>query len=631
MFASLNIFLSAFLSSRDGIFDKNFVLNFYRDASIYESSQQIISEEEDTSTENEPMSDQETIQTLDETNKEANNKEESKECLISINSKEWLESSRYGNTPAKNSYKSFPINGPLLDNIDSLLLDSQTICHSQSPIRNIKEIDIDNEIHVRMWKIRLMFLVFYHHQHKHLQQEAKQRYDLLSSQNQVCQADLQTYNVGTMDYECKNAKFIVAEMRNVGMGSLIQRDIFNMFIVGLLTRRVVVFYSNINDHQEGFKSNVWQFASCDRRDYQCTFQPLSGCVPTIDEIINAPAKDKNTFGPILESAPGSALKEERIIRFEKPEYRPLRISPVLLQEVNRIANILIDELDSNDERIPILKKAAGEILNDKDDPYEEIGVHGVHSNSDLYNAFLLYFFRTTFDKSQLLESYLQKDLPADYQSFASFGFPLRGSDKCNTESECLKFPTYMNLLKKKWYENGFDKKYGSGNDVTANVFITSEMKTVMETALAFSSNTTYMSKMPFTPRWITNTNDVHPDNGTSKRPKIAKGKNADDIVLSSLSVLKMHMNAESTIGNCCSNWHQIIFHLTGSGCGLHIQNAGECIQHRPEPIFQACCEKKATPRCVRERLFQVRREFNDVMNATKTSEEFEERLWHEET
>ena len=184
----------------------------------------------------------------------------------------------------------------------------------------------------------------------------------------------------------------------------------------------------------------------------------------------------------------------------------------------------------------------------------------------------------------------------------------------------------MRLLKSKWHEDGFADKYGEGNstNVTFDILITSETKDIMEKAYAFSNNSKYMSQFPFIPRWITNTNDIRQGNGNTNRPSLNSEKTVDDIMLSVLSSFKLQMNAASTIGNCCSNFHQVIFHLLRGGCGIEYENKGQCLQRRKELMYQLCCSRKKV--CERKRLKRLQWELHNV-NITLAGAEI--KLWDE--
>ena len=264
-------------------------------------------------------------------------------CL-SANSQEWLRSARYGNTPLNYSQPEFPLKGPLLDNLSALLLDAQPICHKQSPLMAIgnkegNHIGSDDEVReVRMWKIRLMYLSLYYHQNHHAMEEARERQRLQSVQGEEeCNENMSKYNVSTFDYECKDAKFMVVELRSSGLGSILTRDMFNVFTAAIAMDRVVIVHNGGRD---------WGLSTCPRHDYQCTFQPLSGCVLTNDEINQAPIVK---FGEVNRFANGRGVspeKDAKVVRYGDPATkRPVATKTRVLGELHRISNLIIDELD----------------------------------------------------------------------------------------------------------------------------------------------------------------------------------------------------------------------------------------------------------------------------------------------
>ena len=121
-----------------------------------------------------------------------------------------------------------------------------------------------------------------------------------------------------------------------------------------------------------------------------------------------------------------------------------------------------------------------------------------------------------------------------------------------------------------------------------------------------------MSNIPFSPRWITNSNDIRQDNSSTKSPVLRRGETVDDIILSVFS--------------SCSKFHQVIFHLLRGGCGLEYDNRGQYLHNRKESIYQLCCDFKADPTCTEMRLQRLQEEYNDV---NLTAKEAETRIWSE--
>jgi hypothetical protein len=564
-------------------------------------------------------------------------------CLT-WNSKDWLEKPRYGNIPGNYSHTEFPLMANLLDHLPELL-DHQNVCHEQSLFRNMGKENAashknehDEHLMMRIWRIRLMYMSFYYHQHEHAMREAKERRQLEAAHgSQRCKEAMQRYNVQSFDYECKNAKFLLAEVRNTGIGSILKRDLFNIFMAGVVLNRTVILYNAVQRGVEGdpdyFWSYPWQLASCPRQDYQCTFRPITGCVPLMEDIYNATNVHHRDIQKFMDSEqiPYVSGRDDpppeentRIIRYIKPDKNALKVGPRFLARMNEIANAMIDQLahdKQDDDRIPILRKAAESILLDEDtNNFYKFG----HEHSGAMIAFMMYFLRPRIDKARMLEEFMQKDLPQGFDSSRTLGLPFRGSDKCNQESQCLSFPTLMRLLRNRWFEEGFHDRFGHLKNVTANILVTSELPNIMELAYNFSANDTYLEKLPFYPVWITNTNDVHQGNGSTKRPVLTHGATADDITLSILSSFKLQLNAASSVGNCCSNFHQTLFHLLRGGCGLHIENKGQCLQDRNESIYQLCCDVRHKRFCPGKRLERLRKEYNDKEMSVQ---DVEAKLW----
>lgn len=391
--------------------------------------------------------------------------------------------------------------------------------------------------------------------------------------------------------------------------------------------RTLVVYNNIESNGSTF-AQPWKLSSCHRRDFQCSFRPITACSLLIDDIVNATEVTFEEFRNFLYSRnPKEEIPydNDRVIRFNNRA--PIPATFRALKALKDIASTLINELDTNDQRIPMLRKAANGIVHDTKDVLS--GEKFLHSESDFVHAFIMYTLRPNISKGKELEAFFQKDIPSDFNSAKTFGLPLRGSDKCTQESECLQPQTYMNLLGTIWSEQGYTNTLGKKNreeGVTANILVTSEKLDLVERIFDISVNETYLQKLPFKPRLITNSNDIHQGTGNADRPRLQKGAEADDIITSILSSFKLQMNAAHTIGNCCSNFHQIIFHLLRGGCGIEPENRGTCLQHRNESIYQLCCDRKSKPACPRQRLERLAVEFN---KSSISVEEAEMKIWED--
>ena len=147
--------------------------------------------------------------------------------------------------------------------------------------------------------------------------------------------------------------------------------------------------------------------------------------------------------------------EDRVIRYHNRAPIPAKFRA--LKALKEITDSLIDELNTNDKRIPILRRAVSEIFHDTKHVHN--GEKFLHSESDFVHGLIMYILRPTISKGTDLEGFFKKDLPSDFHSAKSLGLPLRGSDKCNQESQCLRPQTYMKLLGTIWFEEGFGSSF----------------------------------------------------------------------------------------------------------------------------------------------------------------------------
>jgi len=540
-------------------------------------------------------------------------------------SKSWLQNPRYGNIPETNSH-TLPIEGPLLSHSNlQALLDQQRICEGDCPFRkvsdvsNLKAEDISEE-EIYIWTVRLIYVSIYYHQHRHAIQEGAERKISLSKDNvdlsSTCSTEMEEFKVGTFDYECKDAKYLVTQTLHGGIGAMYLFRMLNMMMSALATDRTLVVYGNLQNNGTTL-AGPWLLSSCDRQDLQCEFQPLTGCAMSVEDIQTAkptPHKEFRNFlrdGDLTKSDPFP----EKVLHFQVGNTQINDMNRVL-HKMHSIASSLIDELNPNDPRIPVLRKATEGILEQKPTTGKEF----IYSDSAFVQAYLMYVLRPTKEKGEELDTSALKDIPPNFDETVALGLPIRGSDKCFRESECLQFPTYMHLMDEIWKESVMWSANG-----TAHILITSEIPDIMEKAHAFSTNETYLSKISFKPDWITNTNDVRQGTGSVFGESVLRNRNkGGGIILSALSALKIQMRAAHSVANCCSNFHQIIINMLRGGCGMQPTNRGQCLHKRKEPIFHLHCWPKSKRKEKSNRLAKLSAQFNRSSISVQDAEQF---LW----
>lgn len=111
------------------------------------------------------------------------------------------------------------------------------------------------------------------------------------------------------------------------------------------------------------------------------------------------------------------------------------------------------------------------------------------------------------------------------------------------------------------------------------IILTSEDPSILPQRLAYTKNTTF----PFD--FVVNERDIQP--GTGKSTYFYD--KADAIMISSLVVFKLQLMSNVLVGNCCSNFHNLLFELVREGCGADPNMDWECLSTIKEPRFRICC------------------------------------------
>ncbi|KAL7564630.1 hypothetical protein ACA910_009320 [Epithemia clementina (nom. ined.)] len=512
-------------------------------------------------------------------------------ACTALNSESWLSSARLSNVAMSNDtsmlndplstlFAMFSSNAATKNKEHPIL--SQSVCPAQSAILNLPQ--QPEKYHLHLWKMRLIYLSFYVHQHQAAWPEAK-----LRSSSPACQEQLQTqYQVGSLDYECPTAKFLIADLPNHGFGSVVRTDVVNLLMFGLQTNRTVVFVNNVANEDGSVKYLPWALGSCDRRDFQCFYQPITPCVLTKEDILNA---------TVIVGGAGPVQREEaRVVRIRsKSILYPLAEGAI--QRLHQIAQSLIQEQEDHLDAglVETLKQAANQILLDEPGRNSSEYPGG---QSSIKQGALLYAMRPQFAKQQELYRLVTKDLPPEFDPSTALGLPIHASDKCGRESECLLFPQYMRLMAQAFHEHNLTNSIHPLDNNTTNILLTSESYHVFDDMKRFVDNATLVQTLlPFVPRFVFNTDDVRQNTG-HLRDYLHIG---DNVVMSTMSSLVMQLHGRYTYGNCCSNFHSLIFDLLRAGCGISVENKGQCLQQNSNPEFRLCCWPRQAPRCPLER------------------------------
>ena len=199
------------------------------------------------------------------------------------------------------------------------------------------------------------------------------------------------------------------------------------------------------------------------------------------------------------------------------------------------------------------------------------------------------------------------------------------------ESECLSFPTYMKLIGQIWDRHiGGDSTSRSGSNVLGNVIVTSESAGVVRDKKAFESNKALVQSVPFLPRFIMNEEDVLQGTGLPRNFHIRSNQSgtpysADDIMLSTVTSLKIQLIAKYTVGNCCSNFHLLLFDFLRDGCGAAAENINQCLQENENAEFRVCCMWSDSVECKLRKQEREEKEKSNTMTRKSKQEKRQNR------
>lgn len=533
--------------------------------------------------------------------------EVSLETCFPHNSKEWLHGKRLGNfnDPLLNEQGAVEmiLNTPkLLSGGTMHTLLKRTICHEKSRFVNWTD-DGSDAKSLHFWTLRLMYLAFHVHQHKPAMKEAEVRQKL----NGKCAGLLKLHRIGDMDYECPEAKFLIVPMGELGLGAVMRLGAVNGLLAGMASNRTVLFLNNSPVGDKNVKK-PWVHASCPRRDIQCFYLPHSPCVLTHNEIKSAHVLERGEMRKLFKTGelPAAHVNDRALVL--NIVLRPQRVPDTLRPNLRSTALSIVEEIreaDSHDPRLEIMERAVDDILEQEpdDDRYYYFG-----AGSKMHHAAVFYSMRPNLSNARRLDIHMSKVFPAEFDPEFSLGLPVRASDKCLMESECLSFPQYMKLMGQVWTNNqGPIRETANRRSLpeavtNAHIVLTTEAESIFRDKAKFESDPQQRKSVPFDYQFVTNDEDVRQGTGLPANfGKHVKNVTADDIMLSAVSSIQTQLMARFTVGNCCSNFHLLLFDFLRDGCGAARDNDAQCLQENKDPEFRVCCQWSKTDECIEKK------------------------------
>jgi hypothetical protein len=503
---------------------------------------------------------------------------------------------------------------PLLsDPTHSKVLLQQSLCHSDSIFLSVNDIgdDLINPSNqtIHFWALRFIYFAVHVHQHQHARLEAKARH----RHRDKCQPEMNLRKIGMYDYECPDAKFLVVSIGRLGLGAVMRLGVVNGLMAGIATNRTVLIINNAPFGPK-FLTQEWPLASCPRKDMQCFYLPTTPCTLTEEELRDAKQLERGETRQVFRMGEiPKHLMDERVLLMDivlRPQRTPPTFRPVL-QEI--VMTHLIDPLvreHPDDPRIPMFRKAADSVLvmEPEDGSYYYFG-----SISKASHALVFYAMRPNLHYAQKLDHIMKQTIPKNFDPDLALGIPIRASDKCIGESECISFEKYMIMMGRVWKKYQPDilesmtrkgRQAVLPESFNASLIVTSEAPAIREAQDNFEKQRD-RGLLPFNFHFVNNEYDNPEGTGNPLRMgKRVTNKTVtmDDIMLSAISSLKIQLHARYTIGNCCSNFHLLMFDFLRDGCGASRDQLSECMQDNEDPEFRLCCQWSKTEECVAKKL-----------------------------
>lgn len=534
-------------------------------------------------------------------------------CPSFQNSDTWLNSPRLSNINEK---------GMTLDAVQSLVMDvspldtvdgsehvlSQSICLKGSNLLTWED-DLDTSIStsttttlsaeeemmeedvIKSVTFRLLYLALHDHQHKGARKEVLSRYrkeeSCIDDKKNTNVTELESKNVGKFDFECPDTKYIVTLIGDIGFGAALRIGAMDPYFLGLVSDRTVLVMNTLSKDiiDNGGFNRPLKLAGCERKDMQCVFMPSSPCVITMDDLSKAPnlspqeLKEFRSKGVLQEK-----YANEKVIIVE-PSLNGHKPLPFGLQDalVNKISSLYAQRDDNSSTPKPWeLNKAVLEKV------YKFIREKGA-TQWIFHHLIYLYILRPNVSSRATIDKTINKVIPDNFNPGTAIGLPIRGTDKCVRESECLTFDQYMQVLQEFSIKRSKAIHNAEGDEsdelIHNTVILTTESKDILNSRLRYSPKN---ESFPY--EWIVNEEDVGQGSGNPNTFTQTNGENsfdADDVMISSMVSLQMQLYSDALIVNTCSNFHALIQTLVGAGCGR--VSYVESMKDNDNPDFRLKC------------------------------------------
>jgi hypothetical protein len=494
----------------------------------------------------------------------------------------WVNQPRIRNTNPGSAHVDTALTNNALSIADDLL--GQTFCHEEGRFRTTSAGDwntSDLEL-LKDWEFKLIYLAIHDIHHRPAREDYQERVDCPHNQAMM----------PTNDFQCRGTKFLVSSIANLGMGAAVRLGAVSHVLSAIAIGRVPLFAANTEAGPK-FLQEPWYLASCDRKDLQCVFLPTSPCTLLDSDLENAFVINGTYTRTIRRQGNiPDHLDHHRVLLIE-PGTHPAKgdvfpgIHKAVRRKVYERAVKLLAEWNAtsgtemDESKLHFLQEAARRITRADEAPNHPHYAYG-HRHYRIPHAILLYLLRPNKNARTVLDEHMSDIFHHPVTPETTIGLPIRGSDKCHRESTCLGFDQYMRLAKETW-EDSSPLQSASGTSSRGSLIMTTEDEEV------FRKRVQYNETVGFPLDFIVNEKDSLQGSGNVR----VFGQDADDIMLSSLVALRMQLHSGHIFGNCCSNFHLMLFDLVHEGCGLTTQ--ATCLQETKD--YNICCAWTRNSEC----------------------------------
>ena len=484
----------------------------------------------------------------------------------------WLEGTRMGNVDtglSKRDIEDLVVVGAK-GSFSAII--SESVCAKNSPVATSALVDLSSDDIALLTNLtraqasQLIYRAIHENQYGPARKEAENRMlhweewqalAAATNERQGMWANTTTNpaGIGLFDFECPDAKFLLFDGFTVpvGLGSNLRRwGNVALFGSALSHQRVFLYMA-------GERPNA--YASCERMDLQCSFAPMSPCVITKEEMDAAPVADQN-LEKFLQ-----ANSNERIIKVTgKIGYNT---SPGGKKYTVSVTTTLpsFGRVKREGEVYGLARTLESMTLGRKKEEENNytfidalvIGMSSVGDGIDakycVEAAAQLFITRPNRRMRQIVNNAIGKNFPSNYDPTEAVGLPIRASDKCKREADCIEFKEYMGQLGDAFPM--YDIK---------RVVLTSEDGKVLQARQKYEAE----NDVDF--KFIVNEQDIAQGSGSyGNLPRSKKKHTKEDVLASTMTAWAFQLQTGHSFLNLCSNFHVLMQYSINYGCSMASQ------------------------------------------------------------